>query len=293
MKKMLLIILSLFLCYGVYSQNDTIAGWTFPTGQDGDEKADKGLEQNVGSKYLGAEDTTAYPNTVTREITYTNGASGEDGDYSATAIGWDEGENVKLWAIKIKTGGATNLKVSSKQRAGGTNAGPRDFKIQCRISGGEWIDVEGGSLTVGNDWTAGVVQDLPLPQEVNGTSESVFVRWIMTSNFDINDGTINAEGIGKIDDIFIIGDLPSNIIERENTEISIYPNPAQTYIMVSENNSFTRAEIIDLNGKLLQNEMIGLYQQRIDFNQLQGGVYILRLSDDTNSNTLTRKLIIE
>ena len=161
---------------------ETITGYTFPTGDTlTDIYPNLGLPGN-SNYYVSAEDTTAHPNTIKRQITFTDGAS----DFAATATGWDNGANAKLWSIKFKAEGFKDLMVSSKQYSDDVNPGPRDFQVQARKSGEEWVNI-GNAYTLANDWSTGEINELELPDEFdNPGSTSLYIRWIMSSDMDIN-----------------------------------------------------------------------------------------------------------
>ncbi|PLX08872.1 MAG: hypothetical protein C0594_05940, partial [Marinilabiliales bacterium] len=203
-KGLLFIFMAIIMANIVYAQRDTIAGWTFPTGVDTvDIYTNMGIADNEG-RYISAEDTTEWPNTVQRDVYCTNGVS--SGDYAATAVGWDGGANAKLWSIKFKANGYESLQVSSKQRSGGSNAGPKYWKIQYRLSGEEWADVNAGEINVANDWTTGVISELDLPADLdNPGTTSIYIRWIMVSDSSISQTLVDVNGTSKIDDIIITG----------------------------------------------------------------------------------------
>ncbi len=130
---------------------------------------------------------------------YTNGASGK----ALTADNWAGGANSKYWQTTISTEGYTDIKLSSKQA--GSNTGPKDFKVQYKIgSGGTWTDISGATVTVENNWTAGVLNEVALPTECND-QEELYIRWIMTSNTSVNSETVANGGTDRIDDIVIKG----------------------------------------------------------------------------------------
>jgi hypothetical protein len=186
------------------SQRDTIAGWTFPTGTVDDKYANFGTSANFGTKYIGAEDTTAYPGTISRTLTWTEGLT--IGDFAATSDFWSDGANAKLWSIKINGSGYKDFQVSSKQQSGNSPAGPKDFKLQFKVgSSGTWTDIPSGTVTLADNWTTGMVTNLELPDAADDPSSSIFIRWIMTSNINLTGGTVDSAAISKIDDVFITG----------------------------------------------------------------------------------------
>ena len=127
---------------------------------------------------------------------------------AATCAGWNSGTGLKYWQVDFSTQGYFYLTVSSAQRS--SNTGPRDWKIQYRIgTGGTWTDVPSAAITVANNWTTGVVNNISLPDACSNQSQ-VFLRWIMTSGFraDGVNGVASA-GTSAIDNIVVNGNAAS------------------------------------------------------------------------------------
>ncbi|MBU2649838.1 MAG: T9SS type A sorting domain-containing protein [Bacteroidetes bacterium] len=269
---------------------DVITGYTFPTGDTAtDIYPNLGLGSN-SNYYISAEDTTAHPNTVQRPISFTDGAS----DFAATASGWDGGEFAKLWSIKFKADGYENLKVSSKQYSDGTFPGPRDFKIQARKSGSDFVDLSGGNISVSNDWITGVATDVALPPEFNDPgSTSLYIRWIMTSNMDINGNTVMETGISKIDDVIVTGTSLSGIEETlYDSRFSFSPNPVtQGMVTISSKDGLEEIRIFDIQGKEVMIAKDDL--TRIDVSTLKPGVYFIMPVFSENLNTAPQRMIIQ
>ena len=98
--------------------------------------------------------------------------------------------------------GYSNIQLDSKQY--GSNTGPRDFKVQYSLDQENWNNVPNGQVTVGNNWTSGVLKDLVLPRDTEN-QPVVYVRWTTTSTTSINGGTVASGGTSRIDQIFING----------------------------------------------------------------------------------------
>jgi len=193
-KQLLLVIATAIFMIGSVNAQDVVIGFNFAT--DGDFTADSGLDGNLGYD-VRAENGTA---GTTRTITSTAGAT----DLAATADGWDAGADDKFWSVKFKAAGYHSFKISSKQYSDAT--GPKEFKLQWKLSGGEWADVTGGTITAGSDWTSGVLTNVALPADMDDPGNtSLYVRWIMTSNTSVSNATVEATGVSKIDDIVITG----------------------------------------------------------------------------------------
>jgi len=276
---------------GLFAQRDTIAAWTFPTGEDTvDIYPNAGLSSN--SKFaISAADTTAYPNTVYREFIKSTGVT----DYSFSAKGWQNGENAKLWSIEFKAEGFTNLKISSKHRSGKQFPGPRDWKLQCRFGDEDWIDIPDGSFNVVNDWTTGVIDEIPLPEAFNDPgASSICIRWIMTSNTNSNGGKVLETGVSKIDDVVVTGTTITNrrtIIYNSN--LRIYPNPARDYIHIESADDISEIMIHNLQGGILKHITDPGNPISIDIRDLTSGLHLVHSKMSDKSYTQVTKLIVE
>jgi hypothetical protein len=174
----------------------TIANWSFPLATD-DNIIDAGIAANTSNSLttVGGVGTISY---VPVSSSATSAASG------AT---WDAGNGTKYWQIDIATTGYSDLKLSSAQRSSGT--GPSNFKVQYSVNAGaNWFDVSGASVTVGNNWTTGVLSDIALPLACDN-QPSVRLRWIMTSNTNVSAGSVAGTGTSGIDNIMVTGRPPS------------------------------------------------------------------------------------
>lgn len=130
------------------------------------------------------------------------GASPLPFSYCAYASsGWNGGAGTKGWEISFSTIGCYNLDVSSKQQS--SNTGPRDFKIQYKIGvGGTYIDLPSATATCSSNMTSGVINCVQLPA-ICENKAAVFLRWIMSTNTAVNNGTVAAGGTSRIDDIVV------------------------------------------------------------------------------------------
>jgi hypothetical protein len=285
MKSFTLLMIGLFFGMMVDAQTDTIVGWSFSDNTDMDFHPSVGLSGNM-TYDIRAEDTLG----GTRTLTYTNGAS----DFAATASGWDNGSNYKFWSIKFKANGYSNFKVSSKISSGGNNAGPKYWKLQCRTSSTAWVDIPGGVITVANDWTTGVVNQLPLPGSFdNPGSTSLFIRWIMTSNESVNGVDVLPAGIAKIDDIFVTAE---NSIGVETvlfeSSLSVYPNPAAASIHIDASKMIEKVQIFDSKGTMVISELVQNSNVVLDVSNLPGGLYFVTSISDSGNAITTRKVMI-
>ncbi|MBW6479398.1 MAG: Ig-like domain-containing protein, partial [Bacteroidales bacterium] len=171
--------------------SELIAGWFFP---EPNQEADQGIPENIG-KLISREPE------FTGNYTWPSGASPESPSISSTQ--WQEGENTKYWVVELSTLNFGDLTLSSKQQS--SNTGPRDFKVQFRIgTQGAWTDVPNSNITVANNFISGVIENIELPAACNNKA-FLYLRWIMTSNTSVNEGTVASAGTSRIDEIEVRG----------------------------------------------------------------------------------------
>jgi hypothetical protein len=175
----------------------SLVEWTFPNNPD-DNIADGGITANL---------TKVITTNSTGTVTYVP-ASGTTTSAIRTD-GWYNGMDSKYFEIEFTTGGYKDITLSSKLRS--SNTGPRDFKAQYRIGlSGTWTDI--ATLLVANNFTSGVLADIALPSACNNQN-SLYVRWIMTSNLSVRAGTstysptdsVPTTGVSNMDDIYVKG----------------------------------------------------------------------------------------
>lgn len=284
MKKHLLLLI--FCMAGItLSAQVVITGWTFPTDHGPDSlNANLGLAGNLGYdlRFEG-------PDTTYDVIYFSAGIT----DYAAAAKGWAAGANEKYWSIKFKAADYKNFKVSSRQYSSDVNAGPRDFKLQWRLSSGVFADVPNGTIIVANDWTSGVITDLPVPITDQGSS-SIYICWLVTSDIDINGGTLSPEGENRIDDILVTAE--NALGEREilySDRITISPNPNKGQFTVSSLTSLDEIRLTDLNGRVLLTLNNPGFQAAIAPENIRPGTYLLSVRFSDNASWYTQKVVVE
>jgi hypothetical protein len=267
-------------------EGDTLTGWTFPNGVEEDLDANMGTEQNMGYD-IRKEDEEGGQD----EITFTNGTA--ENDFAATAENWHNGADNKFWSIKFKAPQHRDFRISSKQRAGGNKPGPRDWRLQYQLSGQDtWTDIPDGEVTVANDWTTGVVEDLLLPEGANYPESSVYIRWIMTSNIDINGEEVEATGISKIDDILVTGVSPTGIREDIAMDIiSVYPNPCKDVLFINGMEDAVNYTIFSLGGQKLCEGPVS--NDGINIPEVLHGIYVITFYTKDGIPAGSEKLMVE
>ncbi|MBP7497697.1 MAG: T9SS type A sorting domain-containing protein [Bacteroidales bacterium] len=254
-----------------------IAKWTFPTGAASDSICEDGIAANL-SKVI-----KTYGGTSAIDFSK-NGATGK----AAQATQWNDGNGSKCWQIQISTKGYDSLTISSKQQSGGNNPGPRDYKVQYNLgNNSDWIDIDETVLTLANDWEAGKLENVKLPAEC-ADRDTVLIRWIMNSVFNINGDTVKANGISKIDDIYIYSSTIDNGIKSEKlTKAELLIN--NDLLKVLSENKYNNIIITDLNGNVIINKIINEQATEINISSLVKGIYFVNLRGLNTS--VSRKFI--
>lgn len=138
-------------------------------------------------------------------------APGNVGSAFAT-LNWQSGANTEFYYTTINTTDQYNIKLSSKQKS--TLTGPRNFKVQYSltdINTPTWVDIPASDIVCANNFTSGVLTNLPLPDAVSNKSY-VSLRWVLTSNTAVNGNPIQPTGENYIDDIIIKGGADQTLV---------------------------------------------------------------------------------
>jgi len=289
MKKHLLFAMMLIIA-GALSAQETLTGWTFPVNSGADSlNANLGTTQNKTYDLRFQWVLTPTVDSTLNTVTFVDGAT----TFAAATAGWDNGANVKFWSIKFKASDYSQFKVSSKQKSDAANPGPRDFKLQWRLSSGAYADVAGGAITLGADWTTGVVANLPVPITGQGTS-SIYIRWIMSSNTDINGGTVAATGQSMIDDILVTG--VSTLGQNEilyTSRLKVFPSPNNGTFTVSSTEPIDFMSVVDVNGRTISTLENPLQKQSVTISDAKPGIYFLKVRFSDSDQDFSTRFIVE
>lgn len=281
MAKKLFLFIAFYSILSIVNAQIEIVKWSFPTGQLSDtiQNSSNALNQYSVIRSVG-----------TSAIYMTNGQI--SGDYAATATGWDNGANTKFWYISFKTTGYNTVKISSKQRVGGTNGGPLDHKMQYKIGiNGTWDDIIGGTITAGNNWTTGIITNLDLPSECQNQSDFIYIRWIMTSNNNIGGGNVTTAGVSKIDDIIVTGSVITNIESEPANEIFSVTDSRNGKISISSFIDNGIVSIYNISGQIVMQQKQSIGTSSIDIDNLTPGLYLIQVRNERKS--LTKKIVFK
>lgn len=75
-----------------------------------------------------------------------------------------------------------------------------------------------------------------------------------------------------------------------NTELILYPNPANNEVALQlDDSNEAKLEILDINGRVLKLQTLDVSQNKVDVSQLPAGIYLFRVS--SIKGTVTRKVV--
>lgn len=125
----------------------------------------------------------------------------------------------------------------------------------------------------------------------NGSGTTGFLSYTFGQVFYTSAKSVGGEveeGIQHAYEIYLLPDPPDTI----NLIASVYPNPTTDYIVLNITN-YNAAELtyqlIDLNGKMLFNDVINGSRTSIALNYLTSGTYFLKIN---TNNTLVKSFKI-
>ncbi len=281
MKKFFLFVTFLYSGIAFGQTTDTIVAWTFPDSNIATgARSDMGLAINIGNPITTAGGTNSP--TFNR-----NGVT----TYCARATGWNGGSGTKYWLVYFSTTNYNTLKIYSRQQSSTSSNGPRDFKVQYALSlPGTWTDVPSASILDSNDWSHGTLSNVSLPAACDN-QDSVYLRWIMTSDTSVGNATVLQSGPNKIDNIIVTGiAILTSISSFENQQnIIILQNNLNKTLTVSDNEIFRNVSIYDVAGNLVYDNKNPLKYTIINTSKFSKGIYFLKVLFDDNT-MVTRKI---
>jgi hypothetical protein len=85
----------------------------------------------------------------------------------------------------------------------------------------------------------------------------------------------------------------ASLIELENTELTIYPNPSNgTVYLTTTSNEEIRIQVISLAGQVVKEQQMNTATMLLDLNSLANGIYTIHGVTATGSASKVKKLIL-
>ncbi|MDG5490066.1 T9SS type A sorting domain-containing protein [Psychroserpens sp. SPM9] len=101
----------------------------------------------------------------------------------------------------------------------------------------------------------------------------------------------NADGDFVVDRIIFNNNTTLSLDDLSFSNVSIFPNPANTVVNIKGFNNLSKVQLFDVLGKKVF-ESNQLSNNQVDVSTFKPGIYVLRLAD-TNNNIMVKKLIIK
>lgn len=224
--------------------------------------------QATGGDYKNSSGLSCFFGATSQTLNFSSGG--------ASCGNWSGGSTKpNYWQVSTSTKGMANLNLSWRMRSTGT--APRDFKVQYSIDGSYWTDVAKSNITVPN--AAAITADnslfnVALPSSVSN-KDTVFLRWIMTSEYSANGSASIGTGTNQINNISLTGaytigdnqvyavkgDVPSGpVVQGSTLTLSSQTSGASIKYSIDGGTSYNTAE----NGKITLNTLpIALYVKAV------------------------------
>lgn len=245
----------------IQAQDHMVAGWTFPGNS---------LAADTGASINLTQELMTMGGTSDPEIK--NGYTSK----AAQATGWDGGAGQKAWIVACNAQGFWNLTISSRQQSGGNDPGPHYYVVQYSIDGGViWNGLEGGDITVENDWENSFVDQLSLPEECDDQSD-LMIRWLMASNeASGSGGEVVASGKTKIDEIFITGELADAYEEISQRIFTITPAGSSGSLRIQALDVMEAITVYSMQGQAIHLTNLNSSTVEIDASAIRGNEIVV------------------
>ncbi|HXC06312.1 MAG TPA: T9SS type A sorting domain-containing protein, partial [Bacteroidia bacterium] len=126
-------------------------------------------------------------------------------------------------------------------------------------------------------------------RSANAVANSI---WLLASSK--NDAA--TAGVGStiwVDDLSIVINPTSGIMEHSLPEISLYPNPASDLLFIhNPSNARVLFSLYDVTGRKISEEKLNGVNNNLSLSDVPEGMYIYSLSDEHNAVVKTGKLVV-
>ncbi|MEM0541389.1 T9SS type A sorting domain-containing protein [Flavobacterium sp. j3] len=183
--------------------------------------------------------------------------------------------------ITVPTG-ATNITLTWAATSLGSEQFLEDYRVLLSPTGGNAVaNFTNLLIDVNNELSSGNFRTQILNNNLAGTSFRIAFQ---------NDG--NDQYVMFLDNIRVSANLPLSNGDFFSSKFSIYPNPANNVVSISNFDNIMLNEIIitDVNGRIVvKNKYSNVSQTEVNVSELTSGVYFMNI--DTDSGRATKKFI--
>jgi hypothetical protein len=156
-----------------------------------------------------------------------------------------------------------------------------DYEGSGDPNSANWTMLTAELSTSGWEWTASSDVDV---SDVDG--EAVYVAFKYTS-------TSSDAASWEVDDVLVTGVEKVGITEvYQDYQVSIYPNPMSNYLVISGEKDIYEIEVMTITGQPVFSCLTNSGQQ-VSIDDLQTGIYFLKVRPEHANGWNTRKLIVK
>lgn len=269
-----ILILSVFSINHLLAQ-DTIAGWTFPSGKL-KPLADCGNSYNKDGMYLEA---AGYDEISFGTVNLTSdGITTKCGSVS----GWNNGSLKKAWKISVNAGAYESMVLHANISSDSLNPGPRDFKAQYRTGCCDptWRDIPGAIVKAGTNWNNSSITPIQLPSACDNMI-GLQLRFILISDTSTTGVVVQPTGVSLIDNVFVTGKSLIDISEVTRNTFKVYPNPSNGILYIQFTNKLQKIVVSNNLGEIVMIKDKPVLNEPLNLSSFPKGIYLLQLFDDT------------
>jgi len=200
-----------------------------------------------------------FTSTVVYTITAEDGTTTQDWDVIVTVAQNDQNDI---------------LSYSFDEQTGAANIDAANHEVTIEVANGTDLSNLVATFTISGDAEA----KIGTTTQVSGVTANDFtsdvIYTIIAQNGDSQDWTVKVN-------------VATSVENFDQSNIRIYPNPANNYILIEDIDKINSIEIIDIFGKVVTCET----NNKIDISTFKRGVYFIRISNE--NNTIIKKIIFE
>ena len=157
--------------------------------------------------------------------------------------GLDNGANNTWWVAELSSSGYTDITASIDMRSSPT--GPSEFRVEYSVDGVSWYPAGShATIKINIDAGSGEFDTFTATLPIGASDcETLYIRWLLTSNTAVNNNPIASGGVHNINNIAIFGNIITNVI-GDSIELSVIENQVYTIALTAQS-------ITDFSGKTM------------------------------------------
>ena len=132
------------------------------------------------------------------------------------------------------------------------------------------------------------------------SNDTLYFRRVIDSSFanvknlslgvKLDDG--NCGIINQVFSVKINPCIATGIIENKEQELAVYPNPANSFLLLEHTASNVDVHVLDITGKILIKSLHYTSKDKINLTNIPNGIYFLTILNTKNNQRITKKFVV-